>query len=235
MITVSIVSHGHGQMVNSLIERLLTFPQVSSIILTLNIPEVLKLRHDAKIVPIFNPVPKGYGANHNAAFIGCMTRYFCVLNPDIQLPENPFPHLLGEIESYEAALVAPIILSPEGKIEDSVRYFPTWGSLITKAIGGDDGRYDIVRGGRPFVPDLVAGMFMLFRTSAYAKLHGFDESYHLYYEDVDICRRAGRLGLIVVCCPKAYAVHAAQRASRRSLRHMRWHFQSMWRYLTSKV
>jgi GT2 family glycosyltransferase len=63
------------------------------------------------------------------------------------------------------------------------------------------------------------------------QLHGFDENYFLYYEDVDICRRARLMGLKIVCCPEVAVVHNAQRASRKNIHHMRWHIASMFRYL----
>ena len=34
---------------------------------------------------IVNRRPKGFGANHNAAFLRCRTPFFCVANPDIRL------------------------------------------------------------------------------------------------------------------------------------------------------
>jgi hypothetical protein len=36
-LTVPIVSHGHGKMVVSLVERLMAFPEISCVLLTLNV------------------------------------------------------------------------------------------------------------------------------------------------------------------------------------------------------
>jgi len=231
MITVSIVSHGQGDMASRLVERLLAFTEVTKVVLTCNIPETLHISDDARVVLINNPTVKGFGANHNAAFRHCATNCFCVLNPDIELPRNPFPFLTGAMRSHLAEIAAPVVLAPNGAVEDSVRHFPTPGSLFLKALGGPDGRHMITLGQPPLEPDWVAGMFMLFRATAYKQLQGFDESYFLYYEDVDICHRAHRLGLKILCCPEVSVVHHAQRASRRSFRHMRWHLASMLRYL----
>jgi len=52
----------------------------------------------------------------------------------------------------------------------------------------------------------------------------------LYYEDVDIGAFLWKAHRRVVACPQVTVVHNAQRASRRDLRHMRWHLQSMTRY-----
>lgn len=232
MITVSIVSHGHGAMIDRLVSQLQKCPEVRQIILTLNIPELSEIRADGLVSLIVNSSPKGFGANHNAAFIACRETFYCVLNPDIELSGNPFPALLQCLEDRQVALVAPLILTPDGVVEDSARYFPTLWSLLRKVFVGQDGRYasDL---GRPIVfPDWVAGMFMLFRSASFEQLGGFDERYFLYYEDVDICRRIGQAGMQVGLCPSVSAIHDARRDSHRSLPHLRWHLASMTRYLT---
>ena len=235
MITVSIVSHGHGRMTSLLLQRLLTFTEVSKIVLICNIPESIIEAENHRVLRLNNPVPKGFGANHNMAFSLCTTEYFCVLNPDIELPKNPFSFLTAAMQSQPSDIAAPLVLTPEGEVEDSVRYFPTLGMLILKLLGGSDGRYKITQGQSTFEPDWVAGMFMLFRSNAYMQLHGFDENYFLYYEDVDICRRARLMGLKIVCCPEVAVVHNAQRASRKKIHHMRWHIASMFRYLSKSA
>jgi len=218
-------------MVGRLVTRLLECPEVSRIIVTRNIPEEVEFAANDRLDVIENPTPKGFGANHNAGFRRCREPFFCVLNPDIELSENPFPVLVHCVEQRGAAVAAPLILSPSGEVEDSARYFPTVRSLLLKAIGGPDGRYSITPGQTPIFPDWVAGMFMLFRSADFARLGGFDKQYFLYYEDVDICARSWRAGMKVVICPAVSAVHDARRQSRRNLRHLRWHLASMGRYL----
>ena len=108
-VTISVVSHGHGQMVVQLLEQLLIFPEVAQIVLTCNIPEVLDIPSDIRIVVIKNNSPRGFSANHNAAFALCESPYFCPLNPDIEFTTNPFRPLLEALHSYRAALVVPLM------------------------------------------------------------------------------------------------------------------------------
>jgi len=230
MICVSLVSHGHGAMVDELVERLASFPEVTQILLTQNIQEFSKLRFSDKIEIIVNNVPLGFSANHNAAFVRCHEPFFCVLNPDIILPENPFPALLGCISTYNAAMCAPLVLSPELRVEDSFRYFPVPFSLFKKALKLSDGRYHVVLGEKVFCPDWIAGMFMLFDRHTFQAIGGFDQKFFLYYEDVDICVRLWKYGFRIVACPSVRVIHAAQRSSHRNWRFMRWHLVSMVRY-----
>jgi N-acetylglucosaminyl-diphospho-decaprenol L-rhamnosyltransferase len=231
-IAVSIVTHGHGEMVSALVSQLLSCPQVGQIILTRNISEPTLYAASTRVTVIENVLPKGFGENHNAAFKLCKLPFYCVLNPDIVLKGNPFPPLIDCLDKNVVKLCAPSIVAPNGRFEDSARYFPTLESLIRKAIGGGDGRYEIAPNQQAFPVDWVAGMFMLFSSQSFRDVNGFDEKYFLYYEDVDICVRLWKNGSPIFICPSIQVVHAAQRASRANFRYMRWHAASMLRYFS---
>lgn len=232
-ITVSVVSHGQAELVEKLFGDLAGCPCVSEIILTQNIPErevVLPESLLSRVRFIRNALPLGFAANHNQAFRECGNTLFAVLNPDIRLEGDPFPSLIDALSKSGAAIAAPAVVNPDGALEDSVRYFPTFSGLIAKTLRLSSGKIHFDAGSEQFCPDWVAGMFMLFRRDAYADLAGFDEGFFLYYEDVDICVRAWREGMTIVICPSVSVVHEARRDSHRSMRHMRWHLASMARY-----
>jgi N-acetylglucosaminyl-diphospho-decaprenol L-rhamnosyltransferase len=118
VITVSIVSHGHGRMVEALLRDLGNCPEVTRVVLTINVPEqepAVPASLAGLVIVQHNAAPKGFGANHNAAFQLAAGEWFCVLNPDIRMPENPFPILLEEIERQQAAVIAPAVFSPNGQ------------------------------------------------------------------------------------------------------------------------
>lgn len=227
-LTVSIVSHGHGRMVEILVHQLLACTEVGRILVTLNIPEKMNLPDDLRIRKFNNSSPKGFGANHNASFAHCQSEWFMVLNPDVALLSNPFISLLHSIKNSNVALVSPQALSSSGVPQDCWRYFPTFNGLLRRWIGLGDGRYENSTSDKSdFSVEWASGLCMCFRSEAYAKLRGFDESYFLYFEDVDICVRSWQLGMRVLACPSAMVIHDGQRASRRSLVHLRWYFMSM--------
>lgn len=233
-ITVSVVSHGHGDLVRHLLQDLAQHcGNRVHVVLTLNIPEPLDLQPDDfafRLTILRNAEARGFGANHNAAFRHCQSSYFCVLNPDIHLAADPFPELIRELQAPQVGVVAPRIVNPAGETEDSARRFPTALFLLRKALGQAP-RLDYEIGAAPFSPDWVAGMFMLFRNEIFAEVDGFNERYFLYYEDVDLCLRLRRHSYDVRLVPTVTAVHDARRESRRSLRHLRWHLTSILRFL----
>ncbi len=235
-ISVSVVSHGQGGLVSKLLADLHERCTVDvEVLLTVNIPEVFPFAPGSFRFPVHvveNAAPKGFGANHNAAFRRSAHDVFCVLNPDIRLPADPFPDLLERLAGRRIGVVAPLARSPEGGVEDSARPFPTPLFILRKAVLGPPPP-DYRAGDADLTPDWVGGMFMLFPRDAFAAVRGFDERYHLYYEDVDLCARLRLAGREVVFCPAIEVLHDARRQSRHSLRYLGWHLASMLRFFTS--
>ena len=223
------VSHVQGRLVRDLLEDLKRCRAVPfRVVLTVNLPE--ELPFDAASFPyplrvLRNAAPRGFGANHNAAFAASDERFFCVLNPDIRLPQDPFPALLSRLQDPAVAAATPLIRNPAGGIEDHARPFPTLASLFLKLFKKQTAPVETR------TPDWIAGMFMLFRREAFAAAGGFDEGYFMYYEDVDLCARLQAAGLRVEVDAAVGAVHDARRASRRDPRHLLWHAGSMARFL----
>ena len=233
-ITLSVVSHGQTGLVNQLLQdlRLLAGGRLRAVV-TLNIPDATALADAVAALPvevIVNERARGFGANHNTAFERCHTPYFCVANPDIRLPADPFPSLLKHLKNPAAGVAGPLVRSSRGDIEDSARRFPTAASLLKKLLV-DHRQPDYPTDRGALEVDWVAGMFMLFRAEAYRRVGGFDEGFFLYYEDVDICRRLSRAGKRVIYDPRVEVLHAARRTSRRDLRYARYHAASMIRFL----
>ncbi len=233
-VTLSVVSHGQNALVNQLLEDIQRCCAGRvALVVTENIPDPTPLATGALSCPaerIANDRVKGFGANHNAAFRHCRTPYFCVANPDIRLPADPFSALIPNFEDKAVAVAGPTVRSPAGAIEDSARRFPTAGSLLKKIlVEKRQPDYPADRG--PLQVNWLAGMFMLFRADAYRSVNGFDEAYFLYYEDVDICHRLRLGGAAAVYEPRAEVIHDARRASRRDARLALHHLASILRFL----
>jgi GT2 family glycosyltransferase len=229
-----VVSHRQNVLVNDFVRDLeRCCGNEISLVLTQNVPDEVPLAATGlKLQVIANEKPRGFGANHNAAFARCATPFYCVANPDIRLTSDPYPALLAALEHERAAAAGPLVHSPAGTIEDSARRFPTAATLVRKLFAAPPGPdYAADRG--PVEVDWVAGLFMLFDSAAFRAIGGFDEAYFLYYEDVDLCRRLRRAGRKVVYVPGAEVIHDARRGSRKELGLMRHHVASMLRFLLS--
>lgn len=236
-ICFSVVSHGHGHLLHRLLSQLNAQPGLrrARVVVTLNLAseqfdgssfDALDLR------VVRNAAPKGFGANHNAAFAHCETPWFGILNPDLALLEQePFTEMLARLNETgncgQIGLIAPRVLAADLQPEDSVRSNLTLPSLLRRALGS---RHSVqVKGdaqqGAPFF--WVAGMCLLVRSAAFAEISGFDERFFLYCEDYDLCARLYSAGWAIRLDAQARIVHEAQRDSHRSGRHLRMHLESL--------
>jgi len=239
LVFISIVSHTQMHLVRPLLHDLneLHVHTPVQVLLTLNVPEPLPFTDDEfgfALHVLHNPEPQGFGANHNRAFSWAQGDFFCILNPDIRIKQNPFPALLDTCSSSSAGVVAPAIHNSSGQLEDSARKFPTPLRIAHRVLTRRRSR-DYAPTQTAFHPDWVGGMFMLLPASVYRQLGGFDDRYFLYYEDVDLCARARLAGLDVVQLPLPGVVHDAQRTSHRDAKYLRWHLGSMLRFFCSGV
>ncbi|MBY0271413.1 MAG: glycosyltransferase family 2 protein [Burkholderiales bacterium] len=238
VISISIVSHQQGALVAALLQDIAAHCAMPlEVILTLNQPEALPFDVASFPFPVkivSNVIPKGFGANHNAAFALTGGAHFCVLNPDIRITQDPLPALIELLADQSVGAVAPLIVNTAGGIEDSARKFPTPAGILKKAWFGSSA-LDYGVGEAVLYPDWIAGMFIMFRAETFRAAGGFDEGYFLYYEDVDLCWRLKREQLRAALLPTVRAIHDARRSSHRRLRYLLWHIKSMLRFFAKRA
>jgi hypothetical protein len=234
--TVSIVSHGQAKLVAALLDDLDHYCAKDhvEVLLVINVPEdeaPLRLPRGVPVTVLRNASQKGFGANHNLAFSQSRGEVFIVANPDIRLTADPLPALARALRDPTAGVCAPRVVAKDGRVEDNVRRFPSVSRLLERHVlrrsGPDYDARDL-----PLPVDWAAGMFLALRRDTYLALRGFDERYFMYLEDVDLCRRVHAHGLRVLLQPSVAVTHDARRSSRRNARHLAWHVQSMFRYLS---
>ncbi|MBC7393764.1 MAG: glycosyltransferase [Variovorax sp.] len=233
-ITVSIVSHGQLALIEPLLDQLARYSNavVAKVVLTINVPEPDILAGRTWAFPverIENRTPMGFGANHNQAFTRCTTPWFLVLNPDIRLDSDVLTPLLAQA-APTSGLLTPRILEPGKSVPEQHRATITPREILTRRKAGYV---------RPQVPAWIPGLFMLFRSEAYAAIDGFDERFFMYGEDFDICARIQLAGWQLQVGEDLVARHDAQRASHAKAKHLYWHVTSLlkvwasatfWRY-----
>lgn len=247
-LTVSIVSHGHGEQLRRLVDLLALSPVgvLGRVWVTLNVPEpgaaqwLANLARTSEGAPsptldirvIQNDKPQGFGKNHNQAFARELelpepAQWFCVMNPDVFWRENPFRAMLASATGQNAACIYPLQVTSAGLAQDHQRSIVTPGALLRRRIFR-------IQEADPRV-DWVCGAFMLLGSAAFRQVGGFDERYHLYCEDVDLCLRLQMSGHTLVQASGATIVHDAHRNSLRHPRHFVWHVHSLLRLWRSSA
>lgn len=236
-LSVSIVSHGQGDLVMPLLEQLITLSSETplEILLTDNVlarPTHLPATWAEHVRVLRNASPLGFGANHNKAFAESRAPFFCILNPDIRLHDHSLLALLQCLER-KPGVAGPKVIASDGCLEDSARKVPGVLRLAWRTLSGRR-RADYNASVSEQSVDWVAGMCLMFDRDSFVAVGGFTEDYRLYCEDVDVCIRMHLSGRAVSWVQSSTVIHDAQRDSHRSLRYLGWHLSSLLRLFTSK-
>jgi len=236
-VVLSIVSHNQGDFIRDLLADVdakdfgLKYEVI--VVVTINLPEdesFLGGHRNLNIKIIRNVIEKGFGHNHNSAFLELDSDIFVVVNPDIRIERFDLDSFLSYLDA-SVGVIGPLVVSPKGNVEDSFRTFPTIRNVAYRKIFNDRNPSYRLRSSAPINVDWLAGMFLAFNSIVYRELGGFDEKYFMYLEDADICRRSWLLDKRVVLVPCHSVVHDARRATGKSFRHFRWHLTSLIRFV----
>lgn len=223
LITVSVVSHGHDAWLPPLLNDLAAVSDgwVRRVVVTHNLsgPALPKQGWPFELVELHNPRPLGFGANHNQALAQADTPFVCVLNPDMRLIDPLlWPQMLAVAAAPRVGAVTATLLNADGSVQDNQRALVTPWSLFCRRV--------LRRPERQV--DWYSASFLLLPTAAYREVGGFDERYHMYCEDVDVCLRLQLAGWRLARAP-AKAQHHAQRDSLRRWQPLSWHVRSLLR------
>jgi GT2 family glycosyltransferase len=188
------------------------------------------------------PAPSnvGFGAGHNLALkalAGVPSDFHLLLNPDITFDATVLPALETAMDNQgRVALMMPQVLFPGGENQYLCKLLPTPldfalrrfapGPLQKIARGRMD-RYELREMDlhQPAQIPFLSGCFMFLRRSVFEEIGGFDKSYFLYMEDVDLCRRIAAAGELLYW-PAARVTHVHQRGSHTSIKLMFTHLRS---------
>ncbi|HEY3728977.1 MAG TPA: glycosyltransferase [Solirubrobacteraceae bacterium] len=158
---------------------------------------------------------QGYARCVNLAVSHTTGSRFAVLNPDIAFrDEHQLPALETHFDEDDVGLVAPALVLPDGQLQDSARRIPTPLDLVMRRGGIDRRRGEIDSGGD--VPWVVGACFVA-RRAAWEAIGGLDESYPLYFEDVDLCWRLRQAGWKTRLDRTVRVEHKHVAASRKNL------------------
>ena len=159
---------------------------------------------------IFNQYVKGFGDNHNNEFKLCKTTYFCILNPDIRLNKKIFTDLIHLKQLEKINILGPSIVNDNKQKSINSRQFPGWFFLINRFLNISTKEYSFKQTEDIIFTDWIGGMFLIIASSDFKKLKGFDNDFFLYFEDVDICKRAANIGFTEAQSRKIEVIHNAQ-------------------------
>jgi N-acetylglucosaminyl-diphospho-decaprenol L-rhamnosyltransferase len=149
------------------------------------------------------PVNGGVAGGYNAALAWAAERgatHVLLLNNDTVVDDPEFGPRLLVAAAPGVAIVGPLVRDMTGAIV-SAGAAVDWRRGRTRHIRSPD------TAGRPYPVEWVHGACMLVSVDAYRALGGFDETFFMYWEDVDLCLRAWQRGYRCVVEPRASIRH----------------------------
>ncbi len=166
----------------------------------------------------------GFGAGNNLAFREARGEYLMLFNPDLTVCIGEMEKLLAFADAHpEVGIVGPKVLHPNATLQRTFHRFHTtlipiyrrtplgrtpWGRRALERFLMKDVDETSVHD-----VDGIFGAAMLLRRRALEEIGHFDERFFMYFEDVDLCRRAWTKGWKVCYAPVSTFIHYLQRES----------------------
>jgi N-acetylglucosaminyl-diphospho-decaprenol L-rhamnosyltransferase len=170
---------------------------------------------EARVLRIEN---RGYGHANNVGLAATDAPWVLFLNPDTEILDGSLSELLDRLDARPDIGIAGVRqVDATGALTPTMRSFPTAARTLGDALGLERwpsrpgwlgerelrlDRYEI-----EFEGDWTIGSFLLVRRETLDAVGGFDESFFLYSEEVDLCLRVREAGWKVLHVPSVTILH----------------------------
>jgi hypothetical protein len=199
-------------------------------------PDMVRQRFpDARLIA--SPVNLGFSKGNNLGVAHSSGRYILLLNPDTEVLDDALEVMVAYMDSYpEVGVLGPKLLFPDGRVQSSRRRFPTLSTAFLESTilqqcfphnrvlehyyiqdRSDEEEQDV---------DWIVGACMLIRRQTWEQVGPLDESFFMYSEELDWCRRAKTAGWRVVYLPQATILHHEGQSSVQVVPARHIYFQS---------
>jgi len=167
---------------------------------------------------IRNATNLGFAKANNIGILAATGKYIGLVNSDVKVLPHCLDRLVDYIEKHpDTGMVGPRVIDGENKLQRSCRGFPTVWNMFCRALALDSFF--------PGVPvftgyslrhwpqdtcrdvDILSGCFWLARRKALDEVGLLDESFFMYGEDMDWCKRFWKGGWKLAFVPSAEAIH----------------------------
>lgn len=167
----------------------------------------------------------GFGHSCNRGAQEMESDYLFFLNPDtILTDEKVLASLHARMKKQpQLGIIAPQVLHFSGEHQETCRRFPRWYMPVVQRTRFGNSTFGQryadaflmrdVDHRRPRLIDWAQGSALFISRTLFEELGGFDKRFWMYFEDIDLCRRAWNLGRPVCYDPRVQLQHAHGKAS----------------------
>lgn len=149
----------------------------------------------------------GFAKGHNLVLRQITADYALILNPDTRIPKNAVSEMINFMARYPGCGIASCrIVGFDGRLQPNGGDLPLGMALLVwlfnlESVPGMEslfGSFHRTEPGyyrQPRPVGWVGGTFMMVRNNVFKKIGFLPEEYFMYFEDVDFCYRAGKVGV----------------------------------------
>ncbi len=203
-------------------------------------------RHLPDCTLVISDTNLGFGGANNLGAKEAKGEILFFLNNDTILTSDVLTPLIDTLDRNRTmGILGPSLQNRDGTFQMSFGLFP---SLIneweTQRLGRRFNRQtgnakEVVEG---WMHEWITGAALLIRKECFVRLGGFDPSYFMYFEDVDLCYRAHQLGCAIGYDPECSLVHlggmsygSGEAVIRKEYRRSQLRFYDKFRSLPERI
>ncbi|MGA7440364.1 MAG: glycosyltransferase family 2 protein [Luteibacter sp.] len=221
--SIIIVLADSGPLTRDCVEHALASDRPVEVILVDNgsddgVPEALDRAYaaDDRVRVVYNRANLGFGPAVNRGAAVALGQRFLVLNPDCLIEPDTISRMVAHLGPH-TGIVGALVQDAAGHVDPaSRRRDPLLARAIATKLGRGSAGIDmggpLPTGAEPV--EVVSGAILLMSRGAFETLGGFDETFFLHCEDMDLCRRARDMGYQVLLAGDVRVMHGKGGSSR---------------------
>jgi len=190
-----------------------------------NATEMVK-RDFPETILVSNSKNRGFAAANNQGIKRSQGKYLLFLNPDTIIHADSLDVLVKFMDdNSNVGACGPKLLNADGTTQPSARHFPTFRGALYRhtflrflRIFRSEYKKWLMKDfehDRQMDVDQLMGSALMVRRSAIEQAGDMDESFFMYYEEVDLCYRIKKAGWRIVFVPEAVITHLGGQSTGR--------------------
>src|SRR3984957_5592969 len=172
----------------------------------------------------------GFARGSNLGYDLSAGEVLLFLNPDTEIQSDVFTRMVKELDSDSSAgAMGSRLLNSDGSLQTScIQSYPTILNQLldseflrnrfpTSALWGMQPLF--ARAANPACVDVISGACLMVKREVFAQVGKFDDSYFMYVEDIDLCRRITGAGYTIHYMNDCEVIHHGGKSSAVQGRH----------------
>jgi hypothetical protein len=189
-------------------------------------PEMVRERYP-EVILMASRENLGFAKANNQALEICTGDAVLLLNPDTQVLPGALTVLLNFLETHPSVgACGAKLLNPDGSLQFSCSPEPTLKSEFQRLLHlpgiHRDGSYSMERwdANSPRQVDTLIGACIMVRRKTLEEVGCLDETFYMYSEEVDYCKRIRQKGWEIFWAPEAEVIHYGGQSTQQSATKM---------------